>query len=398
MAEGQRQADADLLPHRHRLRLARQARQGSGARRAAGRGRSRRAARRTGLAACAVRDPEEIRAAGAPRTRARCASATGTPCSTATLRNIPGAGSELIRRSRNELPDGFSRAGGACDAAQAEGPVVASRKASQMALEAFAPLLPELIGGSADLRAPTSPLWKGEPSSRGDDANANYIYFGVREFAMTAISNGLGLHGGFIPYCATFLRPRDYARNAVRMGALMGCAASTSTRTTPSAWAKTARPTSRSNTSPRCATSRNDVVAPVRRGRIGGRVEAGDRTQRRPELPGLLAPEPGAPGAQRGSRSVHRARRLRPAGFGRRAGADPHRHRFRSRPRHAGRRAARRRRLRARRVDAVHRRLRPPGRRVSRIRAADDVPQARCRSKPASRTAGGVSSAREAPS
>src|SRR3546814_4931615 len=105
---------------------------------------------------------------------------------------------------------------------QADGPKVASRKASQMAIEAFAPLLPELVGGSADLAGSNLTLRSGSKSVATDDADANYIYFGVREFAMTAISNGLALHGGFIPYDATFLVFSDYARNAVRMSALMG--------------------------------------------------------------------------------------------------------------------------------------------------------------------------------
>jgi len=90
-----------------------------------------------------------------------------------------------------------------------------------MAIEAFAPLLPELVGGSADLAHSNLTLWKGSKSVATDDADANYIYFGVREFAMTAISNGLSVHGGFIPYDATFLVFSDYARNAVRMSALM---------------------------------------------------------------------------------------------------------------------------------------------------------------------------------
>lgn len=104
---------------------------------------------------------------------------------------------------------------------QAEGPVVASRKASQMAIEAFAPLLPELIGGSADLAHSNLTLWRGSRDANGEDGG-NYIYYGVREFGMSAISNGLALHGGFIPYDATFLVFSDYARNAIRMSALMG--------------------------------------------------------------------------------------------------------------------------------------------------------------------------------
>ncbi len=138
----------------------------------------------------------------------------------------PAQAEELIRRSHGELPEDFAAAADAYIAKlQVDGPVVASRKASQMAIEAFAPLLPELIGGSADLAGSNLTLWSGSKSVASDDADANYIYYGVREFAMTAISNGLALHGGFIPYDATFLVFSDYARNAVRMSALMGARA-----------------------------------------------------------------------------------------------------------------------------------------------------------------------------
>jgi transketolase len=135
----------------------------------------------------------------------------------------PAEADELVRRSRGDLPEGFSADADAYIAKlQADGPVVASRKASQMALEAFAPRLPELVGGSADLAHSNLTLWKGSKSVNGDAADANYVHYGVREFAMTAISNGLALHGCFIPYDATFLVFSDYARNAVRMSALMG--------------------------------------------------------------------------------------------------------------------------------------------------------------------------------
>ena len=135
----------------------------------------------------------------------------------------PDIAGELVRRSRGELPEGFAADADAFIARlQAEGPVIASRKASQMSIEAFAPLLPELVGGSADLAHSNLTLWKGSKSVTSDDANANYVHYGVREFGMTAISNGLSLHGGFVPYDATFLVFSDYARNAVRMSALMG--------------------------------------------------------------------------------------------------------------------------------------------------------------------------------
>lgn len=129
---------------------------------------------------------------------------------------------EFERRIRGDLPKNFSaQAMAFARRLQVEGPVVASRKASQMALDAFAPLLPELIGGSADLAHSNLTLWKGSKGIHVDPTNGNYIHFGVREFGMTAISSGLALHGGFIPYDATFLVFSDYARNAVRMSALI---------------------------------------------------------------------------------------------------------------------------------------------------------------------------------
>ena len=128
---------------------------------------------------------------------------------------------ELERRLAGELPEDFARLADAyVEKLQREGPAVASRKASQMALDAFGPVLPELIGGSADLAHSNLTLWKGSRDVNGDEGG-NYIYFGVREFGMSAISNGLALHGGFVPYDATFLVFSDYARNAVRMSALI---------------------------------------------------------------------------------------------------------------------------------------------------------------------------------
>ena len=136
---------------------------------------------------------------------------------------FPAEAAELTRRDHGDLPEDFaSHADAYIAKLQADGPSVASRKASQMAIEAFAPLLPELIGGSADLAHSNLTLWKASKSVATDDPNANYVYYGVREFAMTAISNGLAVHGGFIPFDATFLVFSDYARNAVRMSALMG--------------------------------------------------------------------------------------------------------------------------------------------------------------------------------
>jgi len=134
----------------------------------------------------------------------------------------PDLAAEFVRRTKRDLPaDWLAHANAYVRKVQADGPVVASRKASQMALDAYGPKLPELIGGSADLAGSNLTIWKGSKDVNSSDAHANYIYFGVREFGMTAISNGLALHGGFVPYDATFLVFSDYARNAVRMSALI---------------------------------------------------------------------------------------------------------------------------------------------------------------------------------
>ncbi|MEL3952377.1 MULTISPECIES: transketolase [Stenotrophomonas] len=134
----------------------------------------------------------------------------------------PAEADELIRRSHGELPADFiAKADAYIARVQADGQTIASRKASQLAIEAFAPLLPELVGGSADLAHSNLTLWKASKSVATDDPNANYVYYGVREFGMTAIANGLALHGGFIPFDATFLVFSDYARNGVRMSALI---------------------------------------------------------------------------------------------------------------------------------------------------------------------------------
>ncbi len=133
----------------------------------------------------------------------------------------PDLAAEFERRMAGRLPDGFASQASAFVAAQAaKGETVATRKASQQAIEAYAKLLPEMIGGSADLTGSVFTNWSGSKAvERG--AGGNYLNFGVREFAMTAIANGLALHGGFLPYHGTFLTFSDYARNALRMAALM---------------------------------------------------------------------------------------------------------------------------------------------------------------------------------
>ena len=134
----------------------------------------------------------------------------------------PQLAAEFKRRMAGELPADFAEKAAAYVAdVAAKGETIASRKASQNALNAFGPLLPEFLGGSADLAGSNLTLWKGCQGVSAADASGNYLFYGVREFGMSAIMNGVALHGGFIPYGATFLIFMEYARNAVRMSALM---------------------------------------------------------------------------------------------------------------------------------------------------------------------------------
>ncbi|QJD59379.1 transketolase [Pseudomonas sp. gcc21] len=135
---------------------------------------------------------------------------------------FPELAAEFVRRMAGELPADFEQNASAFirDVAT-KGENIASRKASQNCLNAFGPLLPELLGGSADLAGSNLTLWKGAKPVVKEDASGNYMYYGVREFGMSAIMNGVALHGGLVPYGATFLMFMEYARNAVRMSALM---------------------------------------------------------------------------------------------------------------------------------------------------------------------------------
>ncbi|PKF77640.1 transketolase [Vibrio sp. vnigr-6D03] len=134
----------------------------------------------------------------------------------------PELAAEFKRRVNNELPAEWeAKASQIIADLQANPANIASRKASQNALEAFGAILPEFMGGSADLAPSNLTMWSGSQSLTAEDASGNYIHYGVREFGMTAIMNGIALHGGFVPYGATFLMFMEYARNAMRMAALM---------------------------------------------------------------------------------------------------------------------------------------------------------------------------------
>jgi transketolase len=135
---------------------------------------------------------------------------------------FPAEAAEFQRRMAGDLPANWSEQADAFIASVvAKGETIASRKASQNALNGFGPLLPEFLGGSADLAGSNLTIWKGCKGVAPNDASGNYLYYGVREFGMSAIMNGIALHGGFIPYGATFLMFSEYARNALRMAALM---------------------------------------------------------------------------------------------------------------------------------------------------------------------------------
>ncbi|GAB5453136.1 MAG: transketolase [Halioglobus sp.] len=166
--------------------------------------------------------PDEVYAGWDARERGAATESQWNEAIAAYAADHPELAGELRRRLAGELPADFSaQAEAYIQQCQDEGANIASRKASQNCLNAYGPLLPELIGGSADLAGSNLTMWSGSRAIEAGDASGNYIYYGVREFGMAAIMNGIALHGGFINYGATFLIFMEYARNAVRMAALM---------------------------------------------------------------------------------------------------------------------------------------------------------------------------------
>ncbi|WP_434673010.1 transketolase [Pseudomonas sp. R1-15] len=166
--------------------------------------------------------PADIYAEWDAKEKGRAAEAEWDQRFAAYSAEFPELANELVRRLSGELPADFAEKASAYIAeVAAKGETIASRKASQNTLNAFGPLLPELLGGSADLAGSNLTLWKGCKGVTAEDASGNYMYYGVREFGMSAIMNGVALHGGLVPYGATFLMFMEYARNAVRMSALM---------------------------------------------------------------------------------------------------------------------------------------------------------------------------------
>ena len=166
--------------------------------------------------------PDDVYAHWDARTSGAQAEAAWQSQFDAYKSDCPELADEFQRRMAGELPAEFLTGVddfiAQCVANESD---VASRKASQQAIAAIAPKLPELLGGSADLAGSNLTLWPGATGADASNAEGNYIYYGVREFAMAAMMNGIALHGGFIPYGGTFLIFMEYARNAVRMAALM---------------------------------------------------------------------------------------------------------------------------------------------------------------------------------
>ena len=165
--------------------------------------------------------PADVYAAWDARAKGAASEAEWNARFAAYAAAFPELAAEFTRRMAGELPADWAAYVEAVLAKIAEkGETIATRKASQNSIEAFAPKLPELLGGSADLAGSNLTLWSGAKGvSRS--TGGNYVYYGVREFGMAAIANGIALHGGLIPYTATFLMFSEYARNALRMAALM---------------------------------------------------------------------------------------------------------------------------------------------------------------------------------
>ena len=165
--------------------------------------------------------PEDVYTSWDAKAKGTASEAAWNEIFAAYAAKYPTEAAELKRRLSGDLPADFvAKADAYIAEVNAKAETIATRKASQNAIQAFAPQLPEILGGSADLAGSNLTLWKGAKGVESDPAG-NYVHYGVREFGMTAIANGVALHGGFVPYVATFLMFMEYARNAVRMSALM---------------------------------------------------------------------------------------------------------------------------------------------------------------------------------
>ncbi|WP_373091469.1 transketolase [Zhongshania sp.] len=167
--------------------------------------------------------PDEIYEAWNAQEKGKAAEAAWDEAFAKYAAEYPALAADLSRRVKGDLPADFAEKANAFIAqCQADAKEVATRKASQLCIEAYGAMLPEVLGGSADLAGSNLTMWSGAKPISAKDASGNYLHYGVREFGMSAMMNGIALHGGFINYGATFLVFMEYARNAVRMAAIMG--------------------------------------------------------------------------------------------------------------------------------------------------------------------------------
>jgi len=167
--------------------------------------------------------PEEIYEGWNAQEKGKAAEAAWDEAFAKYAAEYPELAADLSRRVKGDLPADFAEKANAFIAqCQSDAKEVATRKASQLCIEAYGAMLPEILGGSADLAGSNLTMWSGAKPISAKDASGNYLHYGVREFGMSAMMNGIALHGGFINYGATFLVFMEYARNAVRMAAIMG--------------------------------------------------------------------------------------------------------------------------------------------------------------------------------
>ncbi|WP_373097381.1 transketolase [Zhongshania sp.] len=167
--------------------------------------------------------PEEIYEGWNAQEKGKAAEAAWNEAFAKYAAEFPDLAADLSRRVKGDLPADFAEKANAFIAqCQSDAKEVATRKASQLCIEAYGAMLPEILGGSADLAGSNLTMWSGAKPIDAKDASGNYLHYGVREFGMSAMMNGIALHGGFINYGATFLVFMEYARNAVRMAAIMG--------------------------------------------------------------------------------------------------------------------------------------------------------------------------------
>jgi len=167
--------------------------------------------------------PEEIYEGWNAQEKGKAAEAAWDDAFAKYAEEYPDLAADLSRRVKGDLPADFAEKANAFIAqCQSDAKEVATRKASQLCIEAYGAMLPEILGGSADLAGSNLTMWSGAKAISAKDASGNYLHYGVREFGMSAMMNGIALHGGFINYGATFLVFMEYARNAVRMAAIMG--------------------------------------------------------------------------------------------------------------------------------------------------------------------------------